>query len=54
MEKLDELRSIAQQADCADIISHLEQRSEALRVQKEFQLAVLGECGSGKTSLLSL
>ena len=53
MEKLDELRSIAQQADCADIISHLEQRSEALRVQKEFQLAVLGECGSGKTSLLN-
>ena len=53
MEKLDELRSIAQQADCADIISHLEQRSVALRAQKEFQLAVLGECGSGKTSLLN-
>lgn len=53
MGKLDELRLIAQQASCADIVSDLEQRSKTLRAQNEIQLAVLGESGSGKTSLLN-
>lgn len=53
MEKLNELRLIAQGANCADIVSDLEQRSEALKAQNEIQLAALGECGSGKTSFLN-
>lgn len=54
MREFEELRSLARQSGCEEVIQELEGRAQKLCEQEELHMAVLGDVSSGKTTFINM